>query len=635
MHLFYNILVLVIGGCSEEFGEVIHHIKSDLDASRVIESLTIKDIHYNDRTFCDFWNEIDHLFCKGGCIKRLSFVGGGFSTYIPESDSDYGEEEITGFDMLLREFLLPIFIPQSPKSWEIMQRIRREISKKQREKSTSYQIDELEQKIRDEVEVKFQQKLDENQRSILMTPIVHATNVNKQEQEDNDNDDDDNDDDCSDDSDNDNSDSAKNSEQRWFYQQLECNHNGSWCSCIEMVTFSSRYSVLFDNIDANIVKKDLTYQRLKNGFPKLKAFALYQVLHYGDSPVDLFFVIGVAIMNNLANQLESLHIRDSGEIIKQWNFVTNNYHNSNSKSKTDKDVAHCPMNIKHLCLHCNETKTAPDLHLWHNINCSMFPQLKHLIISNVMDHSNRYKILWSKNGDNSLSNLTSLIANGLETLHFKFDQLEMSDISLEYPTGDDENNKQTVQLLDVLFGMFNELENIDSKSKINRSHEYENEHDGDCKRNYKFDECSYSQETKKPMKKDFVLKLDFQIRSGKCDDKFERCMISLVNQVFVLYSSIMHYFENVMVGFKLSIYDPDEYHKAFEYFKKIKNQTIMKNDATRIVDVAVWEQEPYAKFALVFKNRNKGKTNESCDNCHMEPIYKYTCKYCKSKPWLQ
>ena len=34
-------------------------------------------------------------------------------------------------------------------------------------------------------------------------------------------------------------------------------------------------------------------------------------------------------------------------------------------------------------------------------------------------------------------------------------------------------------------------------------------------------------------------------------------------------------------------------------------------------------------FGAVFKNRNKGSNNSSCENGHMEPKYQ-----CDSQPWL-
>ena len=40
-------------------------------------------------------------------------------------------------------------------------------------------------------------------------------------------------------------------------------------------------------------------------------------------------------------------------------------------------------------------------------------------------------------------------------------------------------------------------------------------------------------------------------------------------------------------------------------------------------------------FAAVIKNWNIGEENVSCQNCHMEPKYKFECDSCKSAPWMQ
>ena len=72
-------------------------------------------------------------------IKRLNFEGFGVHRYC--------EKQVGS--------LLQILIPESPKAIELNERLKREITQKQREKLHSWQICKIENNIKNEIELKY------------------------------------------------------------------------------------------------------------------------------------------------------------------------------------------------------------------------------------------------------------------------------------------------------------------------------------------------------------------------------------------------------------------------------------------------------------------------------------------------
>ena len=105
--------------------------------------------------------------------------------------------------------------------------------------------------------------------------------------------------------------------------------------------------------------------------------------------------IATMILNNLAFQLESLHLDDK---VHGWEFMSNNY--THPCTKDTMNNSWFPRNVKQLCL--QKTKFSSPTAVWSVINCTMLPKLKHL------------QIQWDfESGDNfeqiPIKNLTSFV----------------------------------------------------------------------------------------------------------------------------------------------------------------------------------------------------------------------------------
>ena len=173
------------------------------------------------------------------------------------------------------------------------------------------------------------------------------------------------------------------------------------------------------------IKNVLTRNRVISAYNNLKAFAMSNfTINEPNEPMG--YVCGI-MLNYLANQIKSLHIYDypctADTSIQTW----------------------FPKNVEHLCLHSKLILLFDDdpmflntSHLWHQINSNMFPKLKHLKISNIMDAKNRrqlhmvnsniYNRNFSDNKVDIIKNIGSLVRSNLESLHVHLSELLRKDI---------------------------------------------------------------------------------------------------------------------------------------------------------------------------------------------------------------
>ena len=219
--------------------------------------------------------------------------------------------------------LLQILIPESPKAIELNQRLSTEITAKQRQRLHSWQIEKLENNIKNEIEAKYD-TFDVNQ--------LNQVNDNAN-----------------------NSDTMK----KYKYQ---------WSTNIEMLSIQGMdHTVSYDLLES--LKDKLTTTRVKVGLKNLKSFAIHNCGNLDK------FICGM-ILNNLACQLKSLHLNNEKNILEKWKL--------SQVSNCNYNASHCtclwfPRNVEHLCLFESDyqNQSASD-NMWKVIISKHFPKLRHL-----------------------------------------------------------------------------------------------------------------------------------------------------------------------------------------------------------------------------------------------------------------
>ena len=242
------------------------------------------------------------------------------------------------------------------------------------------------------------------------------------------------------------------------------------------------------------LENELTTSRIRSGLSKLECLIIDNI---GKSENDFWRLVSIHVLNSISQQIKSLHINDRIEDsgLNKWEFIKREY----PCTKIDKDEFWFPLNVEELCL-CSTTDDIDDFdndeellhynfqyigsHLWHFVDSILFPKLKRLKIVNVLDESNNAR--FTQNGSNQnaninpiVSNIKSLISNGLESLEFVFTHLEYKDIA---PLFDENDRFETFhrqrlfvsKLLNVILNMFkmdikfkNKKKNIILKIELN------------------------------------------------------------------------------------------------------------------------------------------------------------------------
>ena len=246
----------------------------------------------------------------------------------------------------------------------------------------------------------------------------------------------------------------------------------------------------------------------------------------------------------------------------------------------------------------------------HLLNHEMFPNLKHLKIEDTMDRINQETLkhttnMYKKKKENIISNISSFIENGLQSLHIKLDNCSykfwLQNTCRRYLSG-----RMTLQQM---------------------SHQVE------------IDQML-----------DFILHI-FQTGNNNNNNNNKKNHNNSNNSGILISKYI-----NVMLGFKLCLnikvnnddidaYDIDAYSDRYqqqqthpemlnifesEVKKYLFQQIIFQSDETRKVDKITITDDNNNKMlvAAVIKNWNTSEESSSCQSCHMEPKYQFECNSC-------
>ena len=152
---------------------------------------------------------------------------------------------------------------------------------------------------------------------------------------------------------------------------------------------------------------------------------------------------------------------------------------------------------------------------------------------------------------------------------------------------------------------------------------------------------------------EFVLKIEMQVDSAN-SERYRDCeLAAIVNRMdkfctalLMIYSTLSYYYTNVMFCFKLIVINAGKerncgidqqiqrLQRIFEEIVK-RNEMVFSSCKTRVADSRIYiSKNGELMLGLILKNTNTGKTNATCENCHMEPKYQYQCYHCEPKPWL-
>ena len=503
------------------------------------------------------------------------------------------------------DVFLQMIIPQSPKDLELKHRLNNKITEDIKKKKQLWQIEEMKQNIKHDIDKKYKPKFDENELTL------------------------------------------KNS-QKSHYQ---------WHSSIEMlsfVDFDHLYNLEMDDPMSNHLKNELKLnnsQRIKNGLSTLQSLECKQLsIILRDeyfNPLSLYLTTDIyiisAILNNTGYQLISLHVDNSMTQLWDWNFIKNNY----PCTKTSLQESWFPLNVQHLCWKQNNTTDKEPF--WYKINSTMFPKLKHLKIiddadsmATILNNTNENKHERDLKKQEIVTNISSLVSNGLESLHIEVNRLSgidfESSIHLNKNKSKNKNKKQNFRKIGVNIDQFlNLLSDIFNLKKRKR---------------LKNDDGNDKNKNQKPNKKQLlIVKIGLNAQFSRedvendwFDAKNEEYFEKLCLQLLGIYSWMRQKYCNAMFGFRLNVQIIDDVEFGFSNVQwllnkmryRFQDQLVFEKDEARTVDKVFKTnvEKCQAVFGAIIKNENLGQSNTSCQCCHMEPKYRYQCDDCRSVPWL-
>ena len=257
---------------------------------------------------------------------------------------------------------------------------------------------------------------------------------------------------------------------------------------------------------------------------------------------------------------------------------------------------------------------------WYHINSKTFPKLLHLTIGEYVNDIIQKKLTSSGGSENIniISNVSSLVANRLKSLHIRLNGLKWYDLDLKDngSTADNTDNEEDNrprnsflidQFLATLAKMFEKKNDAKDENKTSKS---------------------------------FILKIELSVYLSSKDDSHKRGN-QLINesqqpvfdvicvQLLTLYTWLVHQYNNVMCGFKLYLNYGSNFSQS--YLKegrnlleaRFKDQIVFQSDKMRTVETVIKQDYPDKElmFGAIIKNRYLGKENVSCQSCYMEPKY--------------
>ena len=479
--------------------------------------------------------------------------------------------------------LLQILIPLSPKEIELKNRLSKEITNEIKNNLTIDEIQKLEERIKNQVYEENEKKFDENE-------LTYHDNDDKKMQE-------------------------EDKNNVVLTEMLSLDH----CEA------SSTQNLI------DFIGNTLTIKRLQSSLTNLKALDICGI---SKCEHDIFGEICTILLNNICNQLESLHIDDDLVGLKKWKFVENNYTDINDGDQYKQSWF--PSNITHLCVYSqpklNDNDDEDDdededdsIPFWHCVSSHNFPKLQHLRVSNVSNDCNNEHLCHSNAP--VVSQFAGLIKNGLKSFYLTLQKLEMRDLV---------NEDITPEFFDQDCLLFDERKVFPLLSFLNNF-------------------CQLLQCSCNPCNKDmdeFILKLKLQIDLPTYHNAVEACniydailsckfkqeFVKLLNQILMIFVWLKYVFRSAMLCFKMT-FDGDE--TMLGAVQSVCNsivgeQVSMKSDSSRVVDAKVRQRGRTLWFAVVWKNFVTAAPNipYNCVASHCEPQCAFCCDLCKPTSWL-
>ena len=597
----------------ENFGDIL----SLMGTNNKIEDINCNNYNSKIRSI-----KLNSLF-----IEPMTFDEDDRDLNDPDRMRDYKEDfEIYGG-------LINALLPLSSQEKELKKRLKTEITDEMRKNKTLKEIDELENKIKQEIESHYN-KFDENE-------LTYDNNNNNNN-----------------------------------------NNNSYQKSAVEIIALRECDIMLPSREIAE--KFQLKYRceshRIETTLGNLKC------LQIQSNQSEFCFKMITSLLNNTANQLRSLHIDDYIELLQhrsyKWKFLdidpwdldiatpklndqndsndNDNEHNNNTARLQEmQKESWYPVNIEELCFDNNRKISK---YWWIKyINSKTFPHLKRVkiavSINRQIDDKLGFKIGNLNASDGSINStikkISSLISNGIELIHFCLKKFEYYDFIDNLYL-----NSSKIEYVSLSRKCIDPCGIIQLWNKVL-------DHYGLDKSN---DESSSHDESRL---NPFVLKLELNVQWNSLtpvfdpdmynklkSDKMQKKLISLMQQVGLLFININTRLQNdVMFAFKINFHvekGMNNINHASEYSDAIKwaieqclqNRVLLLSGENKIIETSINQyellkdcesgiKEIVVVLGVVFKNKHKGISNNTCQLCYIDPQFEYQCCNCQSQPWME
>ena len=567
--------------------------------------------------FCHVYDKCFRHNCQYNNLKHIRI-----ENVVLELDNDEAFYHVSNM-------LFQIIAPLSEKEIELKERLNKEITDEMKRTKQTWEIENIKKRIRNDVELQYSKKFDEND----------LNNVQSEEKE----------------------------KQKEKENENENVNKNEWHSNIETLVISmSVHENFMEQVNwqrrLRWMTENFSRQRVMKSLYNLKSFGLFLRLR---TRVDLtnaleytsfLNLVGETILNCMCNKLVSLHLNP--ETVNLWELIENmNYPctKDNKILNNYKQQSWFPANVKELCLriHHDYIGRGPNENIssfWHkNIHCITFPKLKDLRIWDTMETHAYVTPLIEMEKNNPadsaseilVNNLTSLINNGLESLDYRIDNLDLQDIFAELDDKFIQFEREQLSPMKII----QMLNNIVAKLEM----------------------------TNMNLSTDFIAKIELNVNPTILKPHFDNCIeklrrelretwknnlvvniMALCKELNFLYLGLSHFFENVMLGLKIQFELNQQellnrlitYDAVRNLNKMIQeNKILFESNSSRVVDCAVKrsscieaeDDDPKRNllFSIMIKNVNKSEKNHSCKKCHMEPYFRFPCQYCQPRPWTE
>ena len=442
------------------------------------------------------------------------------------------------------DIFLQIIMPLSPKEIELRDRLKLETKHEMKQLQQSWEVEKVKKQIENEIDCKYDSKFDENELSFCENKPFSSLEI-----------------------------LSLNDCRVVSYQPMPQPGMLRYCD------------------------KQLDSQRIKSSLAKLKGLALT------NEDCSIFGRISSAILNNITNQLRSLHIDNLsiGYVCNDWKFIKNRY----PCAKENKTKSWFPANLQELCFQLAGDPTQESYRFWYRINPNTFPQLKRL---RVVDCDNRDDYLL----DHILiQNISSLVGNGLQSLELGFFNNLLNDVNVS--------------------GKYGRI-GIDRMLKIVGAGLVEAKTGGiDISTNYSFSN-------------NFILKLQFNVRLDSytyeddgtvyCDDDLSQSWVDDISlRLLNIVSSLDVIYSDFMFGFKLVFDNVNDKDHIFGILRQTLDNHPTYQGSTKqkcSVDKQLKHERDSIMLVVTFKKFNVGRDN-SCsvtNFCNMDPNFEFDCDGC-------